>query len=81
MPVLRIGALKNARWMPMNDSLDFAGDAGTALYDLASDPKQLRPFRDQTIEQRFARAIARALADHDAPPEMYRRYGLPAAVA
>jgi hypothetical protein len=46
------------------------------LYDLATDPQQMRPFRDAAIERRFLRGIASVLAEHDAPAEFYGRYGV-----
>lgn len=79
MPLLKIDALKDARRIPIHDGQKFAPHAGTTLYDLEADPKQLRPFRDPTIEARFARAIAAVLRDHDTPSEIYDRYGLPKA--
>ena len=76
MPLLRIDALKDARRIPMQDGKKFDPGVGTTLYDLATDPKQQRPFRDAAIEKRFHAGIARVLRAHDAPPEFYRRYGV-----
>ena len=76
MPLLRIDALKDARRIPMHDGKKFDPGVGTTLYDLATDPQQLRPFRDAAIERRFLRGIANVLAAHDAPPEFYGRYGV-----
>jgi arylsulfatase A-like enzyme len=77
MPVLKIDALKDARRIPLHDDKRFEPDGGTTLYDLKNDPKQLRPFRDAAIEGRFKATIAAVFAAHDAPPEIYARYGLP----
>jgi len=49
---------------------------GTTLYDLATDPKQMRPFRDADIERRFHAGIAQMLKQHDTPAEIYDRYGV-----
>jgi arylsulfatase A-like enzyme len=76
MPLLRIDALKDARRIPMHDGKKFDPGVGTTLYDLATDPQQMRPFRDAAIERRFLRGIADVLAAHDAPPELYGRYGV-----
>jgi len=76
MPVLRIDALKDARRIPIHDGKRFDPDVGTTLYDLATDPKQARPFRDAAIEARFHAGIAKALKDHHAPAEIYSRYGV-----
>jgi len=81
MPLLRIDALKDARRIPMQDGKQFDPGVGTTLYDLATDPKQQRPFRDVAIERRFHAGIARVLRAHDAPPEFYRRYGVQADAA
>ena len=51
-------------------------DVGTTLYDLATDPRQSKPFRDVALERRFHAGIARELRAHDAPPEIYGRYGI-----
>jgi hypothetical protein len=76
MPVLRIDALKDARRIPIHDGKKFDPGVGTTLYDLATDPRQARPFRDAEIERRFHAGIAKALKAHDAPPEIYTRYGV-----
>jgi arylsulfatase A-like enzyme len=81
MPLLKIDALKDARRIPNNDRVGWAPDHGTTLYDLASDPKQLHPFRDTAIEARLAAGIRAVLAAHDAPAELYGRFALPAGSA
>ena len=77
MPILRIDALMDARRIPIHDNKRFDPGVGTTLYDIVADPKQQSPFRDATIERRFREGIARVLAEHDAPPEIYTRYGVP----
>ncbi|HVO88605.1 MAG TPA: sulfatase-like hydrolase/transferase, partial [Casimicrobiaceae bacterium] len=76
MPVMRIDALKDARRIPIHDDKKFDPDFGTTLYDLANDPKQMKPFRDAALERRFQAGIVRQLRAHDAPMELYGRYGL-----
>jgi hypothetical protein len=76
MPILRIDALKDARRIPIHDGRKFDPGVGTTLYDLASDPKQARPFRDAALETRFHAGIREALRLHHAPPEFYARYGI-----
>src|SRR6266511_1394570 len=76
MPVMRIDALKDARRIPIHDDKRFDPDFGTTLYDLDSDPKQLKPFRDDAIERRFHAGISRELRAHDAPVEIYSRYAI-----
>jgi hypothetical protein len=77
MPILRIDALMDARRIPIHDNKKFDPGVGTTLYDIVDDPKQLKPFRDPAIERRFRDGIARVLAEHDAPPEIHARYGVP----
>ena len=76
MPVMRIDALKDARRIPQHDDKKFDPDFGTTLYDLATDPKQQKPFRDAALERRFHAGIARELRAHDAPVELYARYAI-----
>ena len=71
VPVLRIDALKDARRIPMHDDKHFDPGVGTTLYDLATDPRQKKPFRDAALERRFHEGIARVLRAHDAPAEIY----------
>jgi hypothetical protein len=49
---------------------------GTQLFDLARDPEQLTPIRDHTIEERLRTGIIDVLSAHDAPHELFARYGL-----
>lgn len=74
-PVLRYEALPNAMRAPMQDLRGFA-DIGTVLFDLARDPRQERPMRDQAVEARLVHGIRANLETHDAPAEFFHRYGL-----
>jgi hypothetical protein len=76
MPILRIDAMKDARRIPMHDNKLYDPGVGTTLYDIVADPKQLSPFRDEAIEQHILAGIAREMRAHDAPAELYARYGL-----
>jgi hypothetical protein len=78
MPILRIDALKDARRIPVHYSKLFDPGVGTTLYDLATDPKQTRPFRDAALERRFHAGIAEQLRVHQAPEELYARYAVQA---
>jgi hypothetical protein len=75
MPVMRIDALADAKRIPAQDGQDF-GDVGTALYDLETDPGQRHPLRDPAIERRLCACTEAVLRAHDAPEELYGRYGL-----
>lgn len=48
----------------------------TLLFDLRSDPQQLRPLRDEALERKLCARLAGLLREHDAPPEQYERLGL-----
>ena len=50
----------------------------TALYDLATDPKQERPITDPKIEQMMIAHLVRLMRENDAPAEQFIRLGLPA---
>jgi hypothetical protein len=76
MQILKIDALKDARRIPIHDNKAFDPGVGTTLYDLATDPKQTRPFRDAALERRFHAGIADQLRLHQAPAELYARYGV-----
>jgi hypothetical protein len=75
MPLMRIDALADAKRIPAQDGQDF-GDVGTALYDLEADPGQRQPLRDAAIEGRLCACTEAVLRAHDAPEELYGRYGL-----
>ena len=75
MPVLKIDALMDARRIPFHDNALFQ-DVGTALYDVRVDPNQESPIRDEAVERRLAEGAARVLHAHDAPEELFSRYGL-----
>jgi hypothetical protein len=75
MPLMRIDALADAKRIPAQDGQDF-GDVGTALYDLVADPGQRQPLRDAAIEGRLCACTEAVLRAHDAPEELYGRYGL-----
>lgn len=75
MPVMRIDALMNAQRVPVQDGEAFQ-DTGTTLFDLATDPLQQNPFRDEVIEARLRAQLVAVLRAHDCPGELYGRYGL-----
>jgi arylsulfatase A-like enzyme len=75
MPVMRIDALKDSRRIPNVDKRVFE-NLGTQLFDLKGDPGQTSPIIDSAIEARLKAGMAEVLASHDAPHELYARYGL-----
>lgn len=76
MPVMRIDALKDSRRIPNVDRRVFE-NLGTQLFDLRRDPAQLSPINDPVTEERLQAGMVEVLAAHDAPHELYARYGLP----
>ncbi len=75
MPVMRIDALRDARRIPNVDKRVFE-NLGTQLFDLAADPAQQTPISDPLAEARLQAGIVEVLTAHDAPHELYARYGL-----
>lgn len=66
-PVLRIPA--TAWGNPYN--------FGTLLFDLAEDPEQKNPLRDETLEFIMAEHLVRLMRENDAPLSQFQRLGLP----
>ena len=48
----------------------------TALFDLQSDPKQLKPLNDPAVERQMTQHLIRLMKECDAPSEQYERLGL-----
>jgi hypothetical protein len=80
MPLLKIDATRDARRIPNVDGRVFE-NRGTQLFDLASDPGQEKPFRDEAVEAGLCENIRDILDAHEAPQEIYLRYGLRQAAA
>lgn len=74
VPVLKVPALPDAKRPPMQGG-GFA-ETRTCLYDLQTDPGQTRPFRDETIEAAIRTRIVAEMKRHEAPEELYVRFGL-----
>jgi hypothetical protein len=53
-------------------------DARTVLYDLEIDPDQRAPVQVPEAEVRIRQAIVHLLRQHEAPAEVFVRYGLDA---
>lgn len=47
------------------------------LFDLKTDPKQLKPIYNPKIEQKMRKLMSRWMLENDAPLEQYSRIGLP----
>jgi arylsulfatase A-like enzyme len=48
----------------------------TELFDLQTDPKQLKPLRNDDVEREMTGYLVRLMRQCDAPPEQYERLGL-----
>ena len=75
VPLLKVPATEKS---PLHRSHGPAAlaDTETVLFDLATDPRQMQPLTDPTVAARMAAALARLMADNDAPEELFRRFGL-----
>ena len=73
-PVLQIPALPDAKRSPRQGGFQ---DAETVLYDIDSDPGQRMPLDAPDVVARIEAGIIRHMQAHDAPAEMFRRFGLP----
>ncbi len=51
-------------------------DTNTVLYDLKVDPGQLTPIENKEVENRLKVKIAAELCRHEAPTEVFQRFGL-----
>jgi arylsulfatase A-like enzyme len=72
MPLLRFEAVG-----PMAAGVKGAAGYGDLLFDLASDPGQERPVKDNpALEQSMKEILIALMRANDAPPEQYRRLGL-----
>ena len=49
---------------------------GTQLFDLRADPGQVNPITDPIAEARIPAGMVDVLRAHDAPHELFGRYGL-----
>lgn len=51
-------------------------DLTTYLYNLEDDPKQQQPLQDPELENALLKQLSQLVAETDAPPEVFLRYGL-----
>lgn len=47
------------------------------LFDLANDPRQLRPIQNEDVQRRLVEKMINLMIENDAPHEQYERLGLP----
>ena len=53
------------------------GRTSTLLFDVRSDPGQIKPLDDEVVEQRMIKLMIREMARNECPSEQYIRLGLP----
>lgn len=61
-------------------SIESCGDENmhkNLLFDLAADPHQQAPLQNPLVEHQMRQALAKQLAENDAPGELYGRFSLP----
>jgi arylsulfatase A-like enzyme len=74
--LMKIKARDFAERIPWMEKQGGFAEVGTVLYDLANDPQQMTPLTNPEVVQRMRAVICRHLLRHDAPREIYQRYGL-----
>ncbi|MFS2214106.1 sulfatase [Telluria sp. Tellsp104] len=52
-------------------------DTESRLFDLQSDPRQLKRINDRTVEERLVDEMTRIMDETDCPKELYERFDLP----
>lgn len=53
------------------------GDLTDLLFDLRTDPGQLKPLADSSIRSKMETHMLELMKENDAPPELFNRYGIP----
>jgi hypothetical protein len=76
VPLLKLKAKSNEEGLAVECQGMAFEDCKTALYDLASDPKQEAPISDPTIERRLTENMKMHMKEADAPKEMFERLGI-----
>jgi arylsulfatase A-like enzyme len=74
-PILKLPGHKDAERPPVQGG--GIADCVNVLYDLQTDPGQTTPLDDPEVEARLIARMVEMMAENEAPPEAYRRYGLP----
>lgn len=72
-PLLKVPALTDAKRSPRQGGFV---DSNTRLFDLAKDPDQSNPMRDEAVEARLCELIVAEMAKHETPDEIYERWDL-----
>ncbi len=72
-PTLKVPALPDAKRSPRQGGF---AETKTVLYDLNADPHQMSPLEAPEIEERMRELIVKEMKAHDAPSELFARFGL-----
>lgn len=75
-PLLRVPAEIGQFKRPPGNAREQMAAFDTALYDLKADPEQMHPIHDSAARDRLVAGIIKTLEAHDAPAELYERFGL-----
>jgi arylsulfatase A-like enzyme len=70
MPVMKIKGLVNPRYA------NAQAEGDDLLFDLLTDPKELKPIENEEVKNRLLKMISRIACENEAPDELYRRYKL-----
>ncbi|MDC7232851.1 MAG: sulfatase [Spirochaetales bacterium] len=75
MPLLKIKGRDDSQRVPNHDAQGFQ-DTKTRLFDLFTDPTEENPVSNPQVEARLKSRFRQIMEDHDAPQEMFDRYGV-----
>jgi arylsulfatase A-like enzyme len=75
MPVMKIKGRDDSQRVPNHDAMGFQ-DTETRLFDLLTDPDEQNPIHNPQVEKRLKERFREIMIDHDAPKEMFSRFGL-----
>jgi len=75
MPVMKIKGRDDSKRIPNHDDQGFQ-DTETRLFDLLNDPTESNPISNPQVEERLLDRFAKIMKEHDAPTEMFKRFGI-----
>ncbi len=75
MPIMQIKGRDDSKRVPNHDAQGFQ-DTETRLYDLSNDPLEQNPIRNEQVEKRLLDRLRMIMQEHEAPPEMFERFGI-----
>lgn len=75
MPIMQIKGRDDSKRVPNHDAQGFQ-DTDTRLFDLLQDPGEENPISNSHVQDRLLDRLRNILQTHDAPSEMYDRFGV-----